>query len=467
MAKTRKKKSNKIIWILLGVFVVLLIVAVVVQKNKKKETEVDLATPTRTTITEKISASGMVQPVTEVKLSPDVAGEILLLEVEEGDSVVEGQLLVKIRPDNYISFVERAEASLNTQKANLSSARASLARSEATFERSKLELDRNEKLFKEDVISSSEWELAQQNFKVANNDLKSAQASVEAARFQVSSSQASVDEARENLRRTNVYAPISGTVSKKLVELGERVVGTSQFAGTEMLRLANLNEMEVRVDVNENDIIRISEGDTAIIDVDAYTYMDKLFKGVVTQIANTAKDRVSADAVTEFEVRIRILKSSFQELQEEGYKNPFKPGMTASVDIITETRENVLAVPLSAVTVRTEAELKMISSEEGEGQERSSNSSNSPEDDKNVEVVFVNDGGIARILRVKTGLSDFENIEITNDLPDTTQIVTGPFIIVSKRLKDGDPIVGKNQGKGEEDKTEESEAVTEEETTEE
>jgi HlyD family secretion protein len=462
MAKTRKKKSNKIIWILLAVFVVLLVVAVVVQKNKKKETEVDLATPARTTITEKISASGMVQPVTEVKLSPDVAGEIILLDVEEGDSVVQGQLLVKIRPDNYISFVERAEASLNTQKANLASARASLARAEATYERAKLERERNEKLHNENVISSSEWELAQQNFKIANNDLKSARASVEAAIHQVSSSQASVDEAKENLRRTNMYAPISGTVSKKLVELGERVVGTSQFAGTEMLRLANLNEMEVRVDVNENDIIRISEGDTAIIDVDAYTHMDKLFKGVVTQIANTAKDKLSADAVTEFEVRIRILQSSFEELNKEGFKNPFKPGMTASVDIITETRENVLAVPLSAVTVRTEAELKEFAQDEdaegGSGRPKTS----AADDDKDVEVIFINDGGVAKVFRVETGLSDFENIEITNALSDTTEVVTGPFIIVSKRLKDGDLIMGKNQGK---DKAEEE--VTEEDPAEE
>jgi HlyD family secretion protein len=465
MAKTKKKKSNKVIWILLAVFTVLLVVAVFVQKNKKKETEVDLATPVRTTITEKISASGMVQPVTEVKLTPDVAGEIILLEVEEGDSVVEGQLLVKIRPDNYISFLERAEASLNTQKANLASSRASLARAEATHERAKLELDRNEKLFNQNVISSSEWELAQQNYKVTSNDLKSAEAAVQAAAYQVKSSQASVDEARENLRRTNMYAPISGTVSKKSVELGERVVGTSQFAGTEMLRLANLNEMEVRVDVNENDIIRITEGDTAIIDVDAYTHMDKLFKGVVTQIANTAKDKVSADAVTEFEVRIRILKSSFEELMKEGFSNPFKPGMTASVDIITETRENVLAVPLSAVTVRTETELQKSATDEDEGEAGPVPMSTAKED-KNVEVIFINDGGIAKVFRVETGLSDFENIEITNELSDTTQVVTGPFIVVSKRLKAGDPIIGKNQGNQEEKKEENTEESTEEESTE-
>ncbi len=454
MARTRKKKSNKVIWILLGVFVVLIGIAVVVQKNKKKEIEVETTTPKRLTIVEKISASGMVQPVTEVKLSPDVAGEIIALEVEEGDSVVQGQLLVKIRPDNYISAVQRAEASLNTQKANLMSARASLARAEATYERAKLERDRSERLFKENVISSSEWELAQQTFKVADNDLKSARASVEAARFVVKSSQAALDDAKENLRKTTMYAPISGTVSKLSVEKGERVVGTSQFAGTEMLRIADLNVMEVRVDVNENDIIRIDIGDTAIIDVDAYTYQEKKFKGVVTQIANTAKDKASADAVTEFEVRIRILPSAFAELQKEGYRHPFKPGMTASVEIITETKENVLAVPLAAVTIRNAADLEK-NKEEGDEKQKgrpARDKKDSKADDERVEVIFLNEGGVARIFKVETGLSDFENIEITNDLPDSAQVITGPFLVVSKRLKDGDLVVSSSENRKKKDK---------------
>ena len=464
MAKTRKKKSNKVIWILLGVFVVLIAVAVVFQKNKKKETEVEIALPQRLTIVEKISASGMVQPVTEVKLSPDVAGEIIELYVEEGDSVVQGQLLVKIRPDNYILAVNRAEASLNTQKANHMSSKANLARAEATFERAKLELDRNERLFNENVISSSEWELAQQSFKIADNDLKSARASVDAARYVVKSSQASLDDANENLRKTSMYAPISGTVSKKSVLKGERVVGTSQFAGTEMLRLANLNLMEVRVDVNENDIIRISEGDTAIIDVDAYSYLEKKFKGVVTQIANTAKDKQSADAVTEFEVKIRIMQSSFKELEADGYRHPFKPGMTASVEIITETKENVLSVPLAAVTVRSTSELESYKDKK-EGNDKSDRTKKKTDsrDDENVEIIFLEEAGVARVFRVKTGLSDFENIEITNDLSDTSKIITGPFLIVSKRLKEGDLVVEKSDGKDKKDSAEEDEEETEEE----
>ena len=250
-----------------------------------------------------------------------------------------------------------------------------------------------------------------------------------------------------------MYAPISGTVSKKSVLKGERVVGTSQFAGTEMLRLADLNIMEVRVDVNENDIIRISEGDKAIIDVDAYTYLEKKFKGVVTQIANTAKDKLSADAVTEFEVKIRILRSSFIELEKDGYKHPFKPGMTASVEIITETKMNVLSVPLAAVTVRSTSELEGNDEETDEEDTNGSDSWN----DETTEVIFLNVGGVAKIFPVKTGLSDFENIEITNDLSDTSKIITGPFLVVSKRLKDGDLVVEKVE-KGKKDEKEDEDA---------
>jgi len=455
MAKTRKKKSNKVIYILVGVFVVLLIAAVVFQKNQKKEISVEIAHPKRRTIVEKISASGMVQPVTEVKLAPDVAGEIINLNVEEGDSVTKGMLLVKIRPDNYISAVERAQASLDQQRSNLLSTKASLNRAKATFERAKLELDRNEKLFKENVISSSDWELAQQNFKVADNDYKSAKASVDASSFVVKSSAAALADAKENLRKTNVLSPINGTVSKLSVEQGERVVGTSQFAGTEMLRIANLNEMEVRVDVNENDIIRISEGDTAIIDVDAYTHLEKKFKGVVTQIANTAKDKASADAVTEFEVRIKILRSAFKDLEDEGYKYPFKPGMTASVDILTNTKENVLTVPLASVTVRTKSELE---NKEGsrEGNRKAGQSGGNTSDDEgdskndeNVELIFLDEGGVAKVFKVKTGISDFENIEITNELPDTSNVIVGPFLAISKRLKEGDLVKTEEKGKRE------------------
>jgi len=441
MAIQKKKKSNKIIYILLGVLVLLVVLVVVLKNSNKKEVEVSTSTPKTLTIVEKVSASGMVQPVNEVKLSPDVAGEIIGLYVEESDSVTKDQLLVKIRPDNYISFVQRAEASLNQQKANLLSAKANLARTEATFERAKLDYERNKKLYEQDVISTSDWELSKQNFKIAQNDLESSKASVQAAKYVVKSSKAALEDALENLRKTAVLSPISGTVSKLDVKEGERVVGTSQFAGTEMLRIADLNNMEVRVDVNENDIIRISIGDTAIIDVDAYTHFGKKFKGVVTQIANTAKGKASADAVTEFEVKIRVLPSSYADLKAEGNNHPFKPGMTASVDIITKTKANIRTVPLAAVTVRTQSELEEESSDEGDTKTKRRNrkkDKRSDEEEKKIELIFVNDNGVAKVVKVETGISDYENIEIISELSDSAQVIIGPFIAVSKRLKDGD-----------------------------
>jgi len=452
MAK-KKKKSNKIIYILIAVLVGLVILVAVLKNSSKKEIAVLLDYPKTLTIVEKISASGMVQPVNEVKLSPDVAGEIIDLRVEESDSVTVGQLIVKIRPDNYISAVQRSEASLNQQKANLLSTKSSLARTEATFERAKLDYARNEELFKEEVISTSEWELAKQNFEIAKTDLNSAKASVQASQYVVKSSRAALEDSQENLRKTAVLSPISGIVSKLVVKKGERVVGTSQFAGTEMLRIADLNNMEVRVDVNENDIIRISLRDTAIIDVDAYTHFGKKFKGIVTQIANTAKDKASADAVTEFEVKIKILPSSYADLKAEGNNHPFKPGMTASVDIITKTKANILTVPLAAVTVRKASELEeaSMSDEEveeedkkvrgrrgGGNRDRDESTDDSEEDEEKLEVIFINDNGVAKIIKVETGISDYENIEIISELSDSTEVIIGPFIAVSKRLKDGD-----------------------------
>lgn len=450
MAK-RKKKSNKVLYILLGLLGVVVITAIIGKQagwiGKVKEIEVNFAEAIRTTIVEKVSASGTVQPVTEVKLSPDVAGEIIELNVKEGDSVFLGQLLVKIRPDNFINALERTQAQLNQQLANLASSRANLSRSEATFVKAEMDYKRSKKLHEEDVISDSDWELAQQNYKVSENDLKSAQQNVEAAKYIVQSSRANVDEAEENLRLTNVFAPVSGTVSKLDVEKGERVVGTRQFTGTEMMRIADLNKMEVRVDVNENDIIRVHLGDTAVIDVDSYSHMDKKFKGLVTAIANTANDKVSQDAVTEFEVKIRILNESYADLLKEGTRFPFRPGMTASVEIITDSKYNVLSVPLSAVTTRVPSDENEESNgdEESNGEESTAITNN---DDKQ-EVIFIHEDGKAKMVQVEVGISDFENIEILSGIEEGTELVSGPFLAVSKRLKDGDPIKSKESNKKE------------------
>lgn len=447
MAK-QTKKSNKLIYWLIGAVVALLLFVVVGKSagwiGKSKELEVDLAKVKRVSIVEKVSASGTVQPVTEVKIAPEVSGEIRELIVEEGDSVQRGELLVKIRPDTWLSQLERAEASLNQQRANLKSSEAALSRAEATFIRAEQDFQRQEKLWKEKVIAESEWQLAQQNFKVAENDLKSAKQSLQAAGFIVKSSEATVREATENVRLTSVVAPMNGIISKLSVKKGERVVGAQTMTGTELLRIADLNLMEVRVNVNENDIVRVHQGDTAIIDVDAYSSQNKKFKGVVTLISNTAKDKLSADAITEFEVRISILRSSYEDLIKEGNKYPFRPGMTASVDIITKRKDNVLSVPLAAVTTRNPDKDKKFGTPAPEGNnQRQVQNDDKKKAEKAQEdkiVVFINDKGSAKMIEVKTGISDYDNIEIIEGLSDSAEVVTGPFLVVSKRLKDGEKI---------------------------
>jgi HlyD family secretion protein len=300
--------------------------------------------------------------------------------------------------------------------------------------------------------------LAQQNYKIAKNDLKSAEQSLEASKFVVNSTEASVRESRENVRRTSVLAPMKGVVSKLNVKKGERVVGTAQMAGTEMMRIADLNVMEVRVNVNENDIVRVHYGDSVIIDVDAYGNIEKQFKGIVTNIANTARDKQSTDAITEFEVRILILQSSYDDLIKKGNKYPFRPGMTASVDIITTKKQNVMSVPLSAVTTRNPDE-KGFGGNEG----NNNNDNDRPQvtdsskpkavEKKDKVVVFVNENGKAKMVEVKTGISDYDNIEIISGLTETSEVITGPFLVVSKRLKDGEDIsVKKEEEKKKEEK---------------
>lgn len=446
MAK-QNKKSNRLIYWLIGALVVLILFVVVGKSagwiGKPKEIEVELSKVKRTTIVEKVSASGTVQPVTEVKIAPEVSGEIIDLVIEEGDSVRKGETLVKIRPDTWQSQLERAEAGLSQQRANLEQTQAALERSKATFVRAEMEYKRQEKLWNEKVISDAEWQLAKQNYEVAKSDLVSAQQSVEASRYVIRSTEASLREARENFRKTSVSAPMTGVVSKLLVKNGERVVGTATMSGTEMLRIADLNKMEVRVNVNENDIVRVSVGDTAVIDVDAYSSVNKQFKGVVTLIANTAKDKLSADAITEFEVRILILSSSYQDLVKEGNRFPFRPGMTASVDIITTRKADALSVPLAAVTTRSpeDEDEKKENGEDENRNQNNQNQNNKPQKEKEDRVVvFVNNGGKAKMIEVKTGISDYDNIEILSGLPDSAEVVTGPFLVVSKRLKDGEAI---------------------------
>ena len=419
--------------------------------GKVEPTEVEFAKVSRSTIIEKVSASGKIQPEVEVKLSPDVSGEIVSLNVAEGDSVVAGQELLKIRPDNYVSLLARAEAQMNATKANMEQSKAVLAQSEARLSKAKIDYDRNAKLHKDKVISDADFDQFVSAYTVAKQDLEAAKANVNAANYNVKSSEATLKEAKTNLTKTTIYAPQSGIISKLNVELGERVVGTSQMAGTEMLRIANLNKMEVRVNVNENDITRVSIGDTVLIDVDAFSSSERKFKGVVYEIASSANSSgasaVSNDAVTEFEVKIRVLRSSYADLIKGKLSYPLKPGMTASVEILTNRQENTLTVPLSSVTTR---EIGAVA--EGEKKEEDATNSMNSNDaleakkrkENTKEVVFVMEKGKAKMIQVKTGISDFENIEIVSGLKDGQEIIAGPYATVAKKLKEGDLVKKKD-----------------------
>lgn len=352
--------------------------------------------PTRETIIEKIPANGKIRPVTEVKISPDVSGEIIELNVEEGDRVRKGDLIIKIRQDVYISLRDRAEASLNSTKAQY-------RQQKAAFDQAEQNYNRNRDLYEKRAISLQEFEASTAEYGMAAEQLK-------AAEYNIESATASLSEAEENLTKTVIYSPIDGIISSLSVEKGERVVGTSQMAGTEMLRIADFNMMEVLVDVNENDIIRITKGDTADIDVDAYP--GRRFKGVVTQIANSAKNLTAATSaltdVTNFEVRIRLLPASYADLLEKD-PIPFRPGMSASVEIETDRQDNALTVPLQAVTSE--------------------------------ECIFTYDPSTATVssVKVSTGIQSIENIQITGGLEDadSTWIVTGPYSTVNRVLEDG------------------------------
>lgn len=446
-----KKKSNRLILIML-ISLVVLLAALAGAKSagligQPETLKVQVAEVSRTTIVEKVTASGVVRPETEIIISPDVAGEIIELNVEEGDDVTEGMVLVKIRPDNLQAVLDRTLANLNQQKANLSSSKAAVARSKAQVTQTSLAFKRAEGLRKEKVISDADYETAKVNYEVAQQNLISAQESVKAAEFIVKSSQASVEEAQENVRLTVVRAPANGTISKLSVKKGERVVGTRQQAGTEMMRVADLTQMQVNVNVNENDIIRVSEGDTTIIDVDSYSYKGKKFQGVVMRIANTAS-KASPHAVVEFKVEVRILNESFRDLMSEiKSPSPFRPGMTASVEIITTTKKDVLSVPLSAVTTRNSNRVIPKKKEEGlfddDEDAMSLNTNTARPGGKSVakEVVFVWVDGIAKMREVETGISDYSNIEIRSGLKEGELVISGPFFVVSKQLKEGDLVV--------------------------
>ncbi|AWG24010.1 efflux RND transporter periplasmic adaptor subunit [Flavobacterium kingsejongi] len=427
--------SKKSIFILSGVIIVVIIALLVLSKkgvigNKDKGKEVEVAQSNAITVIETVSATGKIQPEIEVKISSEVSGEIIELPVKEGQVVKKGQLLVKINPDLYTSGLNRSVASLSGTKAGLSQADAQFKEAKASYDRSKV-------LFDKGIISRSEWDKAISTYEVAR-------ASKESAYFNVQSATATVSEARDNLGRTSIFAPADGTISSLGVELGERVLGTQQMTGTEILRVANLNNMEVEVDVNENDIVKVSVGDSAVVEVDAY--LKKEFKGIVTSISNSASAALTADQVTNFKVKVRILKESYEDLlvgKPDSY-SPFRPGMTATVDIITKRKENVIAVPISAVVIKTDttsvSQSKAISGNiAGEGNNIAA------KNDKKFECIFIKVGDKAQLRVVKTGIQDDTNIEITEGLKKGETVIVGPYTMVTKELKPNDLVFTKSE----------------------
>ena len=436
--------------------VILTALAIYRAKTKPKGTAVTVEESAKRTIKETVSASGKVYPIAQVKISSDVSGEIVELYVEEGDSVVIGQLLAKINPDVYVSAVERGQAGLNATRSQYSISKAQLESSKsqkeqilAQLENAKIIHDRNIQLKKDGVISQAEFDQSaatlrglEANLKAAAANIRSAEKSMEAAGFTEKGSAAGLKELKTNLDRTIIRAPRSGIVSSLSVEKGERVVGTIQMTGTEMMRISDLNAMEVQVEVSENDILKVKVGDEADIEVDAYTR--KKFKGEVTHISNSASNIKSAlgtaslttDQVTNFQVKIRIIEDSYKDLKSSVNKHVFRPGMSASVDIYTRKEENVITVPIQSVAIREKKDAKIKKDVKTEIQE-----------DQYNQVVFIMDADTAKMVIVTTGIQDNEFIHVISGVKSGDKIVSGPYSELSKGLKNGDKIHIKKEEK--------------------
>jgi HlyD family secretion protein len=448
--------NKKWIWILVGLGV--LIVALLGLKKagvlgKDEGTKVSTEKVTRKSITEVVTASGKVYPEIEVKISPDVSGEIVELTVMEGDSVKKGQLLARVYADILATQRDQAAATVNQQQAQVGNVTASLDAFKARVEQAERQYQRQKKLFEDKVISRLEFEQAENAYLTAKADYNAASKSIQSTQAGVASAQANLQRANKDLSRTSVVAPMNGVVSLLNVKKGERVVGNSMMAGTEMMRIADLRVIEVRVDVGENDIPKVSYGDTAIIEVDAYN--TRKFKGVVTQIASTNRGvggtvTTSTTDVTNYEVRIRILPDSYKDLIDP--KNPrnfpFRPGMSASADIQTNTHANVIAVPINAVTTRDKSDtVSVAKGDKGEKKKDdkaapppTGGSTEAPAKDVDDldEVVFVlqSDGTVKRV-KVRTDIQDINFIEVVDGLKEGDEVITGPYTIVSKMLRNG------------------------------
>ncbi|MBT3174766.1 MAG: HlyD family efflux transporter periplasmic adaptor subunit [Lentimicrobiaceae bacterium] len=438
-------KSKKRVWLLISIVVVVTVVTVLAIKkgNNSKSTKVATEFVELRKIVETVSANGKIQPAKDIKISPFISGEVVELYVKEGEFVEKGYKLARIDPEIYLRAYEKTEASLKTSQANQANSNARLSQSKAQFVKSELDFKRSKTLWDKKVISDSDFETAKSNYDVSKADVAAAKESYKSSQFQVSSARASLKEAKENLNRTTIYAPNDGTVSKLSVDVGERVTGASTFsAGTEIMRIADLDILEVNVEVNENDIVRVNLLDTAIIEVDAYLNRD--FKGLVTEIATSANTvGVSADQVTNFDVKIKMLKPSYEDLirTDAAISSPFRPGMSATVEIETETAVNIKTIAIQAVTTRADTSGRVKTAKEKREEERlSSEKGVAKSNDKIEEYVFLLEDGKAKLIKVKTGIQDNKYIEVTEGLKDGDEVIVAPYRSVSKTLKNNDDV---------------------------
>lgn len=391
-------------------------------------------------VVETVTASGKIQPETEVKLSSEVSGEVTELLVKEGDVVKKGQLLCKVRPDVLQSGYERAVASYNAQKASVTSSQQQLAQAEANFVNAEATYKRNVALYNKKVISASEFDAAKATYLTAKATLESAKASVTGAKFGLEQSSANVKEAGANLAKTTIYSPVDGVVSKLSIELGDRILGTSQMAGTEIMRISNLSTMEVNVEVNENDINRVNVGDSATIEIDAFA--DKKFKGIVTEIASSSTSvgtaTTSVDQVTNFSVKVRLLADSYSSIKggAKDLPSPFRPGLSATVDIESET-ENSLAIPIQAVFT---GDASKSGDGPKEGNDQNMDKQKSKLTDKKVkQYVYLFDNKMSTVKKteVTTGIQNDQYIIVKTGLKAGQEIVSGPYSAIQNKLKDG------------------------------
>lgn len=422
-------KGKKVWWLIIGLLLLLVIAVVIAKHSGDDGTKVAVEKAGPHTITETVTASGKIYPETEVKIAPEVSGEITLITLQEGDSVSKGQVLVKINPNIYNSMVDQASASVEQNRATANNSKEMMAQAESQYDLARSTYNRNKTLYEQKVISQLEFEQGEASFKSAKATLDAARASMSAGKYSIQGAQAGLSQAQENLLKTTVIAPTSGILSELNVKKGERVVGTAQMAGTEMLTIADMSRIEVRVDVSETDISKVKIGDTTLIDADAYR--NRKFKGIVSKIAvssNKSTTTASTDQVTNYTVHILILPSSYADLTASLPKGkfPFKPGMSSSVEIQTNRQDNILSVPVNAVTTR-------------DWPDSLKNKDASVSANDNIrQVVFVYDSKLHTVaLRdVKTGLQDNKYLQVTSGLKEGEEVVTAPYGAIARTLKD-------------------------------